>query len=60
MCIDKKLYKNCEVICEYERGHLGESNQSSVMVPVLLLSSQFHFSFTLVHDSEHHHLHRIL
>jgi hypothetical protein len=59
----QKPSQNIIILGEYERGHLGECNQSRAMVPVSLMSSQFHFSFTPVYDSEHHHiknLHRIL
>jgi len=59
----QKPPQNIIILGEYERGHLGQWNQSSAMVPVSLVSSQFHFSFTPVYDSEHHHiknLHRIL
>jgi len=42
-----KALWNDEVIGEYEREHSHESNQSSPVVPVCLLSSQFHFSLHL-------------
>jgi hypothetical protein len=42
-----KALWNGEVIGEYERGHLHEFNQSSTIVPVCLLNSQFHFSLYL-------------
>jgi len=37
------------VIVEYERGHLGESNQLSPKVPVFLLGSQFQLVHHCVH-----------